>query len=859
MEMLNTVIIGTVSTIPLRVKATDSLKLVNEKTVVVGKVNPGLTDGWAFSAELDGKHCQWDKNGHCITYNGYPELSVVGIAVPKRTVEPEVVTKGETEVHQHKASSYEKLAAMFDSTKNKAKIPSIGEDVLSYGRVTTHTEQGDVTITIMEGRVVVLENNKLAVVDYFSGYPEYVICGHTIDKGIALRWDSNLNCTSGRPGDRIILTIDSAYYIGNRNIGIIVPGTVVKLQNGSNATIDTVTCIPGSPVVITGSLSDNSMKLKWNHQGRCTSHNDADHGIASVVMRGFRKLTSMNKGAETKSQDGVRYRIYHQLTDIDYLRLVKMNSGCEFHIDITAGSIVTLKNGKLSVIRSTTNYGDQLTYGYIPGSDIIPVWDEYLRHVSGKDEYEITGVRDDAYYIFNDDIGLVMEGTTLELKNGTLVNVDSINCTFGKPTVIRGSRSNDIMTIEWDYTGKCTDSDLIGYDIKGVVSHVFCKALPEFEDLTDIVNRIKGGKLSIHATIEAEKLKPKPSVLPPDKLDLKMGDQVMLTTGSVAIVSRVPDVKLSQFSYDFIALPDGKQYELDIRPEHQDNNKVGVTKVLCGPERINEYYFDFNKLKPGDSYSYIAHGKVNTKVYQDDAIDRINKSSPLVFDTRFLATWWLTEIQRALNKAGDKIREELTGNKYELYELPVVSPNSKARYKIRALRDIPSIGVSKGDMGGIVESEYSLSQSGDCWVFEGGFVIDDAQVSEDAIVKSGGCVSERARVTGKAVICDGVTVNRNAYVGGTAVIQHGTIGKSAVVTKPYDYLFVDDANGRGVSCTLYNANRGTGITIGKYSTGVWQSLCADKEAMQLISHEQLLKLAKMYDDIRPGYLPCTSR
>ena len=71
--------------------------------------------------------------------------------------------------------------------------------------------------------------------------------------------------------------------------------------------------------------------------------------------------------------------------------------------------------------------------------------------------------------------------------------------------------------------------------------------------------------------------------------------------------------------------------------------------------------------------------------------------------------------------------------KYELTE----EVNERGLHRIRALRDIPRYGVKKGDLGGFVESEENLSQSGDCWVAYTAVVRGHAVVSSDT--KVNGC------------------------------------------------------------------------------------------------------------------------
>lgn len=84
-------------------------------------------------------------------------------------------------------------------------------------------------------------------------------------------------------------------------------------------------------------------------------------------------------------------------------------------------------------------------------------------------------------------------------------------------------------------------------------------------------------------------------------------------------------------------------------------------------------------------------------------------------------------------------------------------------YRIQALRDIRSIGVKKGDLGGYVSNGNILSQEGDCWVGPNAKVIghvlvqDNAYITGNAIVycrfsKSSITIKDKCFITGNAEI-----------------------------------------------------------------------------------------------------------
>lgn len=111
--------------------------------------------------------------------------------------------------------------------------------------------------------------------------------------------------------------------------------------------------------------------------------------------------------------------------------------------------------------------------------------------------------------------------------------------------------------------------------------------------------------------------------------------------------------------------------------------------------------------------------------------------------------------------------------KYELTEETVTTPNRFARrtlYRIRALRDIPRYGIKAGDLGGYVETEKNLSQTGNAWVGGDAWVCGDAQVLDDAQVSGNARVYGNAKVFGKAEVYSRARVFGDACVSGHAQV-----------------------------------------------------------------------------------------
>lgn len=120
--------------------------------------------------------------------------------------------------------------------------------------------------------------------------------------------------------------------------------------------------------------------------------------------------------------------------------------------------------------------------------------------------------------------------------------------------------------------------------------------------------------------------------------------------------------------------------------------------------------------------------------------------------------------------------------KYELLKRDTIRVDDRTLYRIRAIRDIVdndgNIIVSKGELGGFVQSERNLSHQGTCWLYDdamsynGAMILDDAIVSDmariygRAMVFSNGKICDEAEVSGLVRVYDGARICENAHVTG---------------------------------------------------------------------------------------------
>ncbi len=133
------------------------------------------------------------------------------------------------------------------------------------------------------------------------------------------------------------------------------------------------------------------------------------------------------------------------------------------------------------------------------------------------------------------------------------------------------------------------------------------------------------------------------------------------------------------------------------------------------------------------------------------------------------------------------------GKKYELTDITKTCLGHKL-YRIRALRNI-SNDVKAGDLGGWVESEYNLSQEGECWIYDEGIAIGlgkimmDAKVRDygvvrgSATVKDHACIYDHAAVDGMTTISNRGIVNKYAHVHNLAKIEGLVTDQAYVISK----------------------------------------------------------------------------
>lgn len=179
------------------------------------------------------------------------------------------------------------------------------------------------------------------------------------------------------------------------------------------------------------------------------------------------------------------------------------------------------------------------------------------------------------------------------------------------------------------------------------------------------------------------------------------------------------------------------------------------------------------------------------------------------------------EINESRIEEQDSKKYEFTGETKVIHD--GIENKDYTLHSIVATKDFTLINgekVSKGDLGGFIESEKNLSQDGNCWLdgdtYYAAFAYGNAKVSDDAYVSwasvSGDAkVCEKATVLGaeiygNAVVAGNAKVGQeygetvicgNAKVHGNAVVVDSKVGNDAVlcgdvkITNNYDYDFYE--------------------------------------------------------------------
>ena len=148
-----------------------------------------------------------------------------------------------------------------------------------------------------------------------------------------------------------------------------------------------------------------------------------------------------------------------------------------------------------------------------------------------------------------------------------------------------------------------------------------------------------------------------------------------------------------------------------------------------------------------------------------------------------------------------------------------IKRNGVTLYRIKSLIDFED--VKAGDLGGYVEKEENLSQSGNAWVYGDARVYGNAEVYGnarvygDARVYGNAEVYGDARVSGNAEVCDNVCVCDNARVYGDALVcdnawvyDNACVCDDALIFSNADYIYLKGFGSHNRSTTMFRTKGG---------------------------------------------------
>lgn len=123
--------------------------------------------------------------------------------------------------------------------------------------------------------------------------------------------------------------------------------------------------------------------------------------------------------------------------------------------------------------------------------------------------------------------------------------------------------------------------------------------------------------------------------------------------------------------------------------------------------------------------------------------------------------------------------------KYEIIRTDYIEYEDRKLYRIRALKNFWY--VSKGELGGYIESEYNLSQENNCWIadnaraFENAIIKNNAQICDDVIVQGNVIIRDNSFISGSTHIKDYVIIKGDSQIYGNGIIEGESILLDAII------------------------------------------------------------------------------
>lgn len=139
--------------------------------------------------------------------------------------------------------------------------------------------------------------------------------------------------------------------------------------------------------------------------------------------------------------------------------------------------------------------------------------------------------------------------------------------------------------------------------------------------------------------------------------------------------------------------------------------------------------------------------------------------------------------------------------------------------ELRRIKALASFSdVAAGEIGGWIENESNLSQTGEAWVYGNALVYDNAQVYGNAWVYGNARVYDNAQVYGNARVCGNARVYGNARVCGNArVYSDARVCGNARVFGDALVFWVSKIGSRLGTTTFFKSKPGVEVSCGCFS------------------------------------------
>ena len=102
--------------------------------------------------------------------------------------------------------------------------------------------------------------------------------------------------------------------------------------------------------------------------------------------------------------------------------------------------------------------------------------------------------------------------------------------------------------------------------------------------------------------------------------------------------------------------------------------------------------------------------------------------------------------------------------KYEILmdEENTIEFEGRVLHRIRALKNFND--VKTGDIGGFIQTEYNLSQEGNCWIYDNAMCMDNAKCTDDSKMFDRSCMCGNSRMYDNSEMYDNSRMYNNAMM-----------------------------------------------------------------------------------------------